>query len=130
MHKLLSDIAVLKQKAYNVHWNVRGEDFMAVHKMTEKLYEELIVLFDDVAEKIAMSGEFPPSTLKEYLELTIIEEIKPRKFSTKEVLEIMTKDLDAVIKTANGVHEEEYQSTKDEVIQVLELQRWFFKSSI
>ena len=70
LNNLLADVAILKQKAYTLHWNVRGHGFMATHKLTEALYEGLVGMFDEIAERIVMSGEVPFGTYAEYIENT------------------------------------------------------------
>ena len=131
MNKLVADLIVLNQKVFNLHWNVRGEGFMSMHKMTEKLYEELTDLFDAVAEKIAMGGEFPISTLKECLEITEISEVKEKAFTVQEVVKTIVSDLEIIKKTTLEVKATvENQPLLDEIIQTIELQKWLFKSSL
>ena len=131
MNKLLAEIAVLNQKTYNHHWNVRGEGFMNVHKMTEALYEGLTELFDDVAEKIAMSDVLPVSTLAGYIELSDIKEEKERAFKPQDVIKCVATDLETLKKTLLAVEPTvETQPILDEVLTFVDLQKWLFKSSI
>ena len=131
MNKLAADLIVFNQKTFNLHWNVRGEGFMSMHKMTEKLYMKLTILFDAVAEKIAMGGELPVSTLKGCLEITNISEVKEKAFTVREVVEIIIQDLEIIKKTALEVTPTiENQPLLDEIIQTIELQKWLFKSSL
>ena len=131
MNKLLAEIAVLNQKTYNHHWNVRGEGFMNVHKMTEALYEGLTGLFDEVAEKIAMSDVLPVSTLSGYIELSEIKEEKERAFKPQEVIKCVVADLEIIKKTILAIETTpENESVVGEVLSFVELQKWLFKSSL
>ena len=128
---LLADVVVLNQKIYNLHWNVRGEGFLEIHKMTEALYLELTTKVDEIAEKIAMNFELPISTLSEYLSVTNIKEIKAKEFTRSEVIEIVISDLTRLRKTAESVAETSSTGTLiDDLIQMIEMQIWLFKSSI
>jgi starvation-inducible DNA-binding protein len=71
---ILSDEFVLYVKARNYHWNVVGINFVELHKFFEKIYEEINEFIDDIAERIRTLGGYPPSTLREFLELAEIKE--------------------------------------------------------
>lgn len=130
LNKLLASVAVLKQKAQNLHWNVRGADFMPMHKLTQGLYEGLDGLFDDIAEKIAMQGKLPFSRLEDYVKESILEEIEPKRFTTREVVEILVKDLKEIHEFAKKVETNQYiQPLLDEIFLFLDKQLWFFESS-
>ncbi|HUO45714.1 MAG TPA: DNA starvation/stationary phase protection protein [Acidimicrobiia bacterium] len=46
----------------HIHWNVVGPHFIAVHEMLDKHLEEVRVMVDDVAERIATMGGTPIGT--------------------------------------------------------------------
>lgn len=94
MQIYLADINVLKVKLLNMHWNVVGKQFMILHNLTEEFYDILWEQIDVVAEVLRMKEELPLSTVKEYLEATRIEEVKAREFTSKEVLDYFTADLE------------------------------------
>lgn len=130
LNKVLADIAVLKQKAYNMHWNVQDPSFMTIHKMTEALYEGLIELFDEVAEKISMEGKLPLSTLKEYIKESSIKEAPTKHFKKAEIMKELTKDLNTLLKDALKVKgTATTQTTIDAVVDYVTKQKWFFESS-
>lgn len=43
----------------HIHWNVVGPHFIAVHEMLDTQYQEVLVLIDDLAERIATLGSSP-----------------------------------------------------------------------
>ncbi len=131
MNKILANIAVLNQKVYNFHWNVRGEGFLNAHKMTEAFYELLTDQFDQVAEKIAMNGETPISTLAGYIEASDIQEIQPKAFTAKEVFTSLVKDIETLKKSISDSYEgSKAETLLDEIVDSLDLQLWLIKSSI
>lgn len=93
IQKYLSNLAVLNVKLHNLHWNVVGVNFVAIHNFTESLYDEAFAHFDDVAEFLKMNDITPLSRIKDYLDHASIEEVEPKEFSTQEVLKILVDDL-------------------------------------
>jgi len=94
MNTYVANLAILNNKLHNLHWNVIGVQFMPVHKFTEELYDDAFAKFDDVAEQIKILGHMPLATTKDYLEATTVDEIQPKDFGQKEVLEIVKSDLE------------------------------------
>lgn len=92
-NKYLSNLSVWTMKLHNLHWNVEGEFFMIVHKLTEAEYDKAFERVDEIAEHCKMFGHLPASTLKEHLALASIKEESSRKFSCREALEIVLEDL-------------------------------------
>lgn len=102
-NQYLSNLSVLTIKLHNIHWNVVGERFMEVHTFTEKEYDKSFERMDEVAEHCKMFGYIPASTLKEHLELATIKEEESRKFSYKEALEIVLKDMELMREEATNL---------------------------
>lgn len=103
VQKYLSNLSVLNVKLHNLHWNVVGVNFVAIHNFTESLYEEAFGQFDDVAEYLKMNEITPLSTAKAYLENASIQEVEPKEFSTSEVLNILVEDLSLLKKDATDI---------------------------
>lgn len=106
LNTYLADLAVLNIKIHNLHWNVVGREFKALHKMTEKIYKELQCQFDMVAEVMKMQGELPMASMAEYLEITNIEELESRDYSVGEVLDLLDEDCEKIIDTALEIRHE------------------------
>ena len=106
LQKYLSNLEVLNIKLHNIHWNVVGKQFMAVHEFTEKLYDGMFEQLDEVAELLKMKGIMPLATLAEYLEHASIKEIKAKDFAIEEALEIVKKDLEAMKELATTIRNE------------------------
>jgi starvation-inducible DNA-binding protein len=93
MNQYVSDLAVLNVKFHNLHWNVVGPNFEQVHVYIEKLYDDLFIKYDEVAERLKMLGTFPLASLKSYLETTKVEELETKDFPVKEALSIVKLEL-------------------------------------
>lgn len=95
MNQYIANLSVLNVKLHNLHWNVVGEQFTAIHQFTEGLYDVYFKLFDDVAEMLKIRGEYPAASLKTYLEIATVSELAENvDFSTKEVLTIVKSDME------------------------------------
>ncbi|RMB13082.1 Dps family protein [Eilatimonas milleporae] len=66
---LLAENVQLYTLTQNVHWNVTGPLFQAVHNMTEEQYLALATATDDIAERIRALGHKAPGTLQAYVDL-------------------------------------------------------------
>ena len=90
LNKLLANYHVHYQKLRNFHWNVVGPDFFDIHEKFENQYNEVKINIDEVAERIRVFDKKPISTLKEYLEISEICEVKEDITSTQMVQEILS----------------------------------------
>ena len=93
LNTYLADLVVSYVKLHDLHWNVKGKQFVEVHKYTEGLYENFADKFDAVAEIMIMKGVKPVSNLKEYLAITNIKELGKEEYRDIEVLEEVLADL-------------------------------------
>lgn len=72
--KALADTYVLYVKTQNFHWNVEDPRFFFLHEMFEKQYKDLAEAVDDLAERIRALESKSPASLKEFLQITSLEE--------------------------------------------------------
>ena len=70
----LADTYVLYVKSQNFHWNITDPRFYALHKFFEEQYENLADAVDEIAERIRALQHKAPGTMKEFLDLTCLEE--------------------------------------------------------
>ncbi|WP_262695812.1 Dps family protein [Kordiimonas aquimaris] len=71
---ILAESVQLYVATQNVHWNVTGPLFQAVHTLTEEQYTELAPAIDEIAERIRTLGEKAPGTMTQYQSLGTIPE--------------------------------------------------------
>lgn len=76
LNLLLANYHVYYQNLRNYHWNISGEHFFDLHEKFEDLYNDAKTSIDAIAERILTLRKKPVSTLKEYLELSSIQEKK------------------------------------------------------
>lgn len=58
LNERLRDSIKLRLCAKNAHWNVKGENFIALHKLFDEVYAEAEGYVDDIAERITALGGF------------------------------------------------------------------------
>ncbi|MCL1899738.1 MAG: DNA starvation/stationary phase protection protein [Promicromonosporaceae bacterium] len=60
---VLNDLQLLLK---HVHWNVTGPNFIAVHEMIDPQIDEVRLMVDAIAERIAMLGGTPQGTAETF----------------------------------------------------------------
>jgi len=115
MKEILADQFVLYVKARNYHWNVTGPQFYGLHAVFENIYDELAEDIDKVAERIRSLGMKAPGTMKEFWELSSLEE-KPGNIPESSVMvqEILT-DFETIIEAIKSSANKMQSSLNDEV---------------
>ena len=88
---LLADETVLYFKTRNFHWNVKGPNFIQLHKFFEEQYDAIDDSIDDIAEKIRTYGFPVQASLKELSELARLSEsfLNPNKTADEMLIELV-----------------------------------------
>lgn len=60
--------------AHNFHWNVEGRDFVQLHDLFGKIYEEVFDSLDGTAEHIRALNSYAPGSYTRFKELSQIPE--------------------------------------------------------
>ncbi|MEJ5054660.1 Dps family protein [Sphingobacterium sp. MYb382] len=138
LNKLLADEHVLYIKVRNAHWNIEGPDFHAQHLFFEEIYNELSTTIDDIAERIRAIGHYAVGTMKDYLALTSLTELRYGKNDSQGYIKELTADFDAVIEYIRGQidivgDDHKDAGTEDFLIGVMaahEKTAWFLRSHL
>jgi len=85
LNRYLSNLAVLVTKTHNLHWNVVGARFKAIHEYTESLYDYYFEKFDDVAETFKMKGEYPLVKVADYLKHATVKELDAKEAELEQL---------------------------------------------
>ena len=100
----IANIGVSYIKLHNLHWNVVGSQFKAVHEYLETLYDALSDALDETAELLKIAGAQPVGSLKGYLAIATVEELPDAAVEQKKALEITLADLDLLREQALAIH--------------------------
>lgn len=97
LSKLLADENILYMKTKNAHWNVEGSDFYDKHKFFETQIDQIDELIDRTAERIRSIGNYAPATLKSYLGLTHLTEVKSENNDSQGFIKELLSDHESII---------------------------------
>ncbi len=118
---LLANTYVLYVKTQNFHWNVKGPRFQQLHTFFEGQYTALANSIDEIAEQIRILQARPPSSMKEFLELSSIHE-STGEISENDMLTTLLSDHESIIhQLAQWI--DDAQDVKDEATADLLIQR-------
>ena len=92
MKKYLATNFSFYMKIHQFHWNVEGSNFPQYHKFLEKLYEEIWETHYTIAEEIRALSAYAPSSLKDYKELTMIDDQTDLKVDAMQMMNILYGD--------------------------------------
>lgn len=97
LNKLLANEHILYMKTRNAHWNVVGKDFHAQHLFFETQYIAIQTFIDDIAERVRALGHIAVATLKQYLELTHLDEEEFIKNDSISYIKALLSDHESII---------------------------------
>jgi starvation-inducible DNA-binding protein len=138
LKQLLGDEYLMYTKYRNAHWNVEGIDFHSKHVFFEEEYGKLEKTIDEVAERIRMLGFYSPGTLKDFLELSQLNENGPEQNDSASFMEVLLDDHQSIIQFIRKSIGENAEAHNDEgtadfitaVMQMHEQMAWILRSSL
>lgn len=86
LNQLQADSHSLFVKFHDYHWNVKGMQFFAVHEYTEKAYEQMADLFDDLAERALQLGGKAITCQKMLLDTAKAPKVAQESYTAKEAI--------------------------------------------
>ena len=135
MNAYLSDLVVFYLKLHDLHWNVKGMQFVPVHQYSESRYEDMSAKFDEIAELLLQHGEKPVSSIREYLALSSIQELNKASYRDEEVIRIIAEDMAYLKGKAEALRSEADSEGLFDIVAVLEdhvagynKELWFLRS--
>lgn len=113
MNVFLGSLVVEYHKLQGYHWYVKGPDFFQMHAKLEEYYDEIRDLVDDVAEAMLMEGLEPAATVREFLELSLIEEVPGTFRGSGDILDELLADFRVLLDAAKKVKRAAGQAGSD-----------------
>ncbi len=86
LNSLLANEYGLFTKTLNYHWNITGPRFLTIHSFLETQYKDLLVVMDDIAERVRVLDETPISTVSKMNDKNTLKEMNGEKLSTNQML--------------------------------------------
>jgi starvation-inducible DNA-binding protein len=120
INKYLADTGVMYIKLHNLHWNVQGLQFKAVHEYLEGLYDDATERMDEIAELLRMHGEYPAASLADFQKLSTIEELPSEAVDVKTALSITLEELKAFDAAAKDIRSAADEEDAFDVVAMME----------
>lgn len=98
LNSILADTFLLYMKVYKFHWNIKGENFISIHKLYNDLYEYLYASVDTIAERMIGLGYYAPCSCIEFVKLGKIVEKEGFDSTIEETISEISNDLGTLIK--------------------------------
>ena len=130
LNKYLADTGVMYIKLHNLHWNVYGLQFKAVHEYLEAMYDTFTENMDAVAELIRMHGEYPAASLADYLKISDIKELTSEKITNTDALALVLEDLKAMDKEAKDIRATADEKDSFDVVAMMEEHCAYYQKTI
>lgn len=134
--QILADTYVTYLKTQNCHWNVVDARFHSLHEMFEEFYKQLAEATDELAERIRMLKMKAPASMKQFLELTTLQEID-ESLTGDQMIHDLCHDRETLIKHIRPKIEEFTslgdQGSADLLIQQLRMHEkaaWMLRSHL
>lgn len=138
-HKKLFELLVnfysLYLNTHVYHWNIEGSSFLSVHKLFEKMYQDLIEDVDSIAERMRILGdrvEISFDKISSYSSIKAPKNISSVDEAVRDTIDSIKK-IELIIVDAIEDYEEEGDfATVDLLTQklsALQKNRWFLTSS-
>ena len=103
LNKLLSNLNVFYRKLQNYHWNIKGNDFFTVHQKLEEYYDCVNKQIDEIAEHILVLGGQPLGRMKDYLQLSTIQEANNEKLTSDTIYKNVSADIAIILKSVKDI---------------------------
>lgn len=102
LNKVLADGNVLYIKLRKFHWNLKGPDFMELHKLFEEQYDAVAEAIDEVAERISTLGGIAIGTTGEFAKNSQLKENAGKIPTNQEMIKELVTDHESIIKALRG----------------------------
>lgn len=134
LNDLLANYQLFYQNLRGLHWNIKGKNFFELHLKFEELYNEAIIIVDQIAERIlTLEGE-PLHSFSDYLKTADVKEEKNITNGVQGV-EIIVKNFSILIEKerfilslASSAEDEGTVSIMSDLISQTEKTLWMLNS--
>ncbi|MDR2832672.1 MAG: DNA starvation/stationary phase protection protein [Streptococcaceae bacterium] len=94
LNQAVADLSALSVQIHQIHWYMRGNDFISLHPKMDEYMGQVEVQLDEISERLITLDGSPYSTLKEFAEHTKIQETSGVwGISTQERFKSLVKSL-------------------------------------
>lgn len=134
LNKQIANWSVLFIKLHNYHWFVKGPQFFTLHDKFEELYTEAAAHIDELAERLLALKGSPVATMKEFLEISSVQEAQQNE-TADDMVKNIVNDFDTLIEelkegmeAADSLGDETTADMLLAIHQSLEKHNWMLRS--
>jgi starvation-inducible DNA-binding protein len=102
----LADAIDLQTQCKQAHWNVKGPDFIALHKLFDEVTEDVEEYVDIIAERVVQLGGTADGTARSIAKRTTLPEYAAKSASGRDHVEALATALAAFGKLARRAIEQ------------------------
>lgn len=115
LNNCLADSHILYFKLRKYHWNLKGDNFMELHKVFENQYVQVQEAIDEIAERVSQLGGIAIGTSSEFADLSSLKE-NPGKNPTDnmEMVKELLQDHEIIIQSLRKDVDEVGETLKDQ----------------
>lgn len=135
LQTLLSKLVVVELEAKQVHWNVTGPAFIAVHSLSDELADDLRAWADRVAERAVALGS-PVDVRPDFVASAVPRRLPAGWLSDRQALAELARGIDdiAAFVRESGCelerHDTVARQVADEIREGLEKYGWMLRAQI
>lgn len=118
LNVLLADYQIYYQNLRGFHWNIQGRQFFTLHPKFEELYNDALVIIDDVAERILTLDETPFHSLEDYFAHTNIKSYKNVNDGV-EAAKVIVENLKTIVEVQRDVLESANEAGDEGTIDMM-----------
>jgi starvation-inducible DNA-binding protein len=94
----LADAIDLQTQCKQAHWNVKGPDFIALHKLFDEVTEDVEDYVDTIAERVVQLGGTADGTARSVAKRSTLPEYAPKSANGRDHVEALSTALAAFAK--------------------------------
>ena len=137
LNQQLADLTDLFTQTKQAHWNVKGAEFIALHKLYDDLAGEVLAYIDDVAERAVQLGGVAAGTLRMGADATRLEEFPAGAVGSTESVTLVADRFATVaassraaIDTATEAADADTADLFTEISRGLDKSLWFLEAHL
>src|SRR5262252_3004205 len=95
LNSRLADAIDLQTQTKQAHWNVKGPDFIALHKLFDDVNEDVEEYVDDIAERIVQLGGVAEGTARSVAKRSALQEYAAKSSNGRDHVDALSSALAA-----------------------------------
>ncbi len=133
----LADAVDLQTQTKQAHWNVKGPNFIALHELFDKIYEDVLDYVDEIAERAVQLGGVAEGTARMAAKRSSLSEYPAAAVDGRSHVEALSSVLAAfgksarqAIDTANDLADLDTADLFTEISRGIDKWLWFVEAHL